>query len=280
MGPEEDFTKIDEGKTKAIHRFTDDSGLCIVSSSDRITAKNGKQSDIIVGKGALSNQVTCNVFHALVGNGIPLAFKGQNGPTSFVASYCDMVPLEVVGRFRAGPKSSFLKRYPNTPVNKEFNKPIIEFFLKTTGQKWKDADLPCDDPYLSPWKMSDGLYNAHPPDEPTRPDNVIARVSEVELRLRPNEHEMTFIRNMTEKVAYALRDIWNSVGVRTDDFKIEFGRDRSGRLVVADVLDFESARIWLGDEDLSKQPYRDGEPLGIVFAKFKTAAELSEHFAD
>ena len=126
--PEGNFTKVAEGKTKEILRFDDSPGFCEVGSSDRITAGDGKRKDLIEGKGALSNRVACNVFRLLQRRDIPVAFKEQSGPTSFIAAYCDMIPLEIVGRFKAGAKSSYCKRYPDIPKGTMFKRPTVEFF--------------------------------------------------------------------------------------------------------------------------------------------------------
>jgi len=71
------------------------------------------------------------------------------------------------------------------------------------------------------------------------------------------------------------------------DLKIEFGRTRpEGDLVVADVIDNDSWRIWPGGDrtrQLDKQVYRDlpevdDEHLKQVLANYMAVAELTDRW--
>jgi phosphoribosylaminoimidazole-succinocarboxamide synthase len=274
----EDFRLAAEGKTKRIMQSKYDPRFCVVVSSDRITAGDGKRSDVIPGKGALSNRVTCNVFRYLNSNwALPVAFREQNGPDSFVASFCEMIPLEVVCRFSVGDASSYRKRNPATPADVRFEKPILEFFVKTSGRKWMGRELPCDDPLLDFLHPQQGQkVPVYLPYEPLAHQKPLFLASGFNLGL---EHlEMELIGSTAVDTAYALQYAWSSVGIDLHDFKMEFGRTMDGRLVIADVIDHDSWRISLKGRDLSKQLYRDRRPLDEVFAAFKLATELSERF--
>ena len=134
-----------EGKTKKILK-AETAGQVIVESKDDLTAGDGAKHDVIVGKASLSNRTTSNVFHLLKACDLPVAFLEKVNGTQFLAEQCDMIPYEVVVRREA--HGSFLKRYPGLRKGHVFPRLLLEFFLKTSGKKWKDVGLPKDDPFM------------------------------------------------------------------------------------------------------------------------------------
>lgn len=138
-----------EGKTKQIRR----AGTCVVEiySKDDLTAGNGKKHDMLEGKGILATETTCHAFELLRRYGVRVAYIRRTGPRTFEARECEMVKLEVVVRREA--EGSYLKRHLNAKKGDRFKIPVVEYYLKTSGKRWKGADgieheLPVDDPYL------------------------------------------------------------------------------------------------------------------------------------
>ncbi|PIR83496.1 hypothetical protein COU19_00130 [Candidatus Kaiserbacteria bacterium CG10_big_fil_rev_8_21_14_0_10_56_12] len=128
----ENMTPLIEGKTKVLYPIAGRDGFAHVTSKDDITAGDGKKHDKIEGKGALSNQTTCNVFLLLKACGIPVAFEERAGPTTFVAPLCTMLPYEVVVRRAA--YGSHLKRNPHLTKGHVFPHLLVEFYLKTSEE--------------------------------------------------------------------------------------------------------------------------------------------------
>src|SRR6185312_13387316 len=112
--------KVAQGKTKTIFQLIGDPEYCWVVSSDKLTAGNGLKKASIPGKANLSTSLTCNIFSALNRHGIKTAGVGQVSLNSFLSKYCRMIPLEVVIRYRADAKGSFLKRHPEIKPETHF----------------------------------------------------------------------------------------------------------------------------------------------------------------
>jgi len=160
-----------------------------------------------------------------------------------------MIPLEVVTRGVAA--GSFVKRNPGVQRGALLVPRLIEFFLKD------DAN---HDPMIAPEQIiAQGIATP----------NEVAAMSEMA--------RLTF-----DVLAHA----WRKRDVLLVDLKIEFGRltggENKGQLVIADVIDNDSWRIWpQGREDLmlDKQMYRnlpevDDAGLARVKDAYERVAEL------
>ena len=87
------------------------------------------------------------------------------------------------------------------------------------------------------------------------------------------------IEKLTRKTFLVLEGAWNTLGYRLIDFKIEFGIDTEGNLVVADVIDNDSWRLRTADwKELSKQNFRDGHPLKDVQENYVHVAQIANQF--
>jgi phosphoribosylaminoimidazole-succinocarboxamide synthase len=65
------------------------------------------------------------------------------------------------------------------------------------------------------------------------------------------------------------------------DMKIECGQTQAGRLLVADVIDNDSWRIWPGGDSeqmADKQLYRDGRSLDYIADRYAWVAEATRAF--
>ena len=78
-----------------------------------------------------------------------------------------------------------------------------------------------------------------------------------------------------------LEKAWKKFKVSLIDMKIEVGYTKEQELVVADVIDNDSWRIWPhGDpkRQLDKQSFRDGEEMTEVQKKYKAVTEYVKEF--
>lgn len=272
-------TIIAEGKTKIIYATPDQPNKVLIWSKDDITAGDGAQRDVLDGKSIMSNRTTCNCFRLLSQHGIPTHFISEVDAQSFRAYRADMIPLELVARRIA--TGSFLKRHPDIPEGTRFDSLVIEFFEKddyhhdplvifdTVGQRLLrySAKLP----------LQTGFTAEQPLHQSRFPDITAQHLAK--------------LREMTEQAFLCLEKAWQELGVVLVDLKIECGIvNITGEpvIVVADVIDNDSWRIWPGgrkEDRLDKQAYRDlaersPENLRDILANYATVTAATEKFVE
>ncbi len=241
--------KLTEGKTKQIFAHPDDPALVIMRHKDGITAGDGARRSELPGKGALAGRTTANVFTLLGSVGVATHFVAAPEPTLTVARRCTMLPLEVVTRRLA--TGSYVRRHPELAEGTRFEPPLVEYFLK---------DDSAHDPLISAAEL---VASNH------------ATADDVER-----------MAAVARQVFLLLEQAWAAHDVTLVDLKIEFGRTDAGELLVADVIDNDSWRIWPGGEQgrmLDKQVYRnavviDDSLLADVLARYERVAELTATF--
>ena len=86
------------------------------------------------------------------------------------------------------------------------------------------------------------------------------------------------MRRIARQAFLVLERAWSLEGGTLVDFKVEFGFDAKGNLLLADVIDNDSWRVLENGAYIDKQVYRDGGALDTVAAKYKQVAETTGHF--
>lgn len=244
-----------EGKTKII-LGSDEPGQVLVQSKDSITAGDGAKRDEIANKGIHANLTTSRVFSFLNRCGLQTHFIKMIDDRTFLAKQCDMIPLEVVARRLAF--GSYLKRYPGTPEKWRFTPPLVELFLKDDARH---------DPFMEPFAV---LH-----------EKITSR-SGKSLTLEHLEKMQKQCRLIFE----ILEKAWACQDVTLVDLKVEFGFDSNGDLLLSDVIDNDSWRIWLHGEKSQmkdKQLYRDlpkssQEALQAIETNYREVAQMTERF--
>ncbi len=279
-------TLIAEGKTKKIFDVSGHHDVAIVAYKNDITAfDNPDFTKQFATKAEYSNTTNAAVFAMLNAAGIPTGFRKKLSATEFVTEKCTMIPLEVVARRYA--VGSYLNRHPEykTEAGTEphrFDAIVAEFFLKTTKGGLADASGVIVSG-LDPLKGEEDPYIENPFDPEWNLLHPKKEASEASLgrqidstRVASPEH-MKEMEVLVKRTFAVLESFFVQHNCKFIDFKIEFGITSEGRLVVADVIDNDSWRLrdqnW---EDLSKQSFRDGQPLSEVEAKYGRVARLLE----
>ncbi len=208
-----------EGKAKKVFA-TEDPNVVIVDYKDDATAFNGVKKGTIVGKGVINNKMTNYVFQKLETEGVPTHFIKQLSDRETAVKKVSIVPLEVIVRNVAA--GSFSKRM-GVPEGKELLQPILEFSYK------------CDE-------LNDPFIND---------DYALA------LGLATQE-EIDTIKNYTKKINEFLKKYFLAADLKLIDFKIEFGKDNDGKIILADEISPDTCRLWdvHTNEKLDKDRFR------------------------
>ena len=194
-----------EGKAKKLF-ITEDPQILRVEYKDDATAFNGKKFDRLRDKGRLNNAITVFFFEHLETKNIPSHFVRKISETEQLVRRVKIIPLEVVVRNVAA--GSLSKRI-GWEEGKELPHPIVEFY-------YKDDDL--GDPLLAE--------------------------EHIRLLELASEEEIEELKKRGLAVNEALKSLMLSKGIRLIDFKLEFGLDQKGEILLADEISPDTCRFW------------------------------------
>ena len=208
-----------EGKAKRIYA-TANPDLVLVQYKDSATAFNGKKFATIEGKGQLNNQITSLLFQELRNYGVDSHFVEQISKNEQLVKRVTIIPLEVVVRNVAA--GSFSKRVgmeEGTPLKR----PIVEFYYK-------------DDALGDPLITED----------------------HIDILELASKEEVAELKIQALKINEKLTELFASVEIKLVDFKLEFGKDCEGHILLADEISPDTCRLWdeISNAKLDKDVFR------------------------
>ncbi|HDU3408759.1 TPA: phosphoribosylaminoimidazolesuccinocarboxamide synthase [Listeria monocytogenes] len=194
-----------EGKAKRLFK-TEEAGVLRVAYKDDATALNGVRKESFAGKGELNNQITSLIFSHLARVGIESHFIQAISETEQLVKEVSIIPLEVVVRnVMAGSLAKRLGKEEGELIPNA----IVEFYYK---------DDALDDPFIND-------------------DHVLY------LELATTS-EMDTIRQAARSINKVLQELFNQMNITLIDFKLEFGRDATGNILLADEISPDTCRLW------------------------------------
>ncbi|EAJ6140736.1 phosphoribosylaminoimidazolesuccinocarboxamide synthase [Campylobacter lari] len=222
-------TKLDllyEGKGKKMFK-TDDENLLITEFKDDLTAFNAEKRGNEAGKGALNCKISTEIFHLLEKEGIKTHLVETISDKEQIVKKCNIIPIEVITRNVA--TGSLTKRL-GIKEGTILPFAVVEFCYKN------------DD-------LGDPIIN----DEHC-----------LVLNLVKSEKDLELIKNIARQINSILVKFFESKGLRLIDFKLEFGIDSEGNMILADEISPDSCRFWDSktNEKLDKDRFR--QDLGNV----------------
>ncbi|HOL14237.1 MAG TPA: phosphoribosylaminoimidazolesuccinocarboxamide synthase [Bacillota bacterium] len=208
-----------EGKAKRIYE-TNDPELLWIEYKDSATAFDGKKKAEIEGKGRLNNLISSIIFTKLQERGIDSHFVRQLSETEQLVKRVEIIPLETVVRnYAAG---SISKRL-GVPEGERLRRPLVEFYYK---------DDALGDPLLTE--------------------------DHIEILDLASPDEVELLKTKALEVNKVLTELFAELGVKLIDFKLEFGRDSQGNVLLADEISPDTCRLWdmETNEKLDKDVFR------------------------
>lgn len=206
-----------EGKGKKLYESKDSNNV-IAEFKDDLTAFNAEKKGSESGKGSLNCQISSIIFTLLEQNGIKTHFIKMLDSSNMLCKKVKIIPLEVVIRNVA---TGSLSKRLGIKEGEKLAFPLVEFYYKND-------------------ELSDPILN----DEHCKIMGILS-----------DDKDIAFIKDIARKINDILLEFFIQRNLRLIDFKIEFGRDNNGDIILADEISPDSCRLW--DKDSNKKMDKD-----------------------
>jgi len=211
-----------EGKAKKLFT-TNDPEILISEFKDDLTAFNGAKKSSEAGKGVLNNKISTELFKVLEAHGIPTHFIEMMDDNHMLHKRVDVILIEVIVRNIA---TGSLSRNLGIEDGKVLPFTLVEF-------DYKNDEL--GDPKLN---------DQHA----------------LILGLVDFQDELDKLRRMARQVNDILKPYFAEKGLNLVDFKLEFGKDKEGNIILIDEISPDNCRFWdmKTGEKMDKDRFRQG----------------------
>lgn len=211
-----------EGKAKKIWA-TEHEGLYISEFKDDLTAFNGKKKSTEEGKGALNNKISTELFKYLNNKGISTHFVQMIDDNHMLHKKADVILIEVIVRNIA------------------------------TGSLSRNLGI--QDGTILPFTLVEFDYKNDALGDPKLNDQHC-----LILKLVKDASELEYIRYMARRINELLKEFYAQRNLTLVDFKLEFGRDINGNIILIDELSPDNFRLWdsTSGEKMDKDRFRQG----------------------
>ena len=212
-----------EGKAKKIWK-TQDQDLLISEFKDDLTAFNGEMKSSEKGKGALNNKISTALFEYLNSKGIQTHFVKMLDDNNMLHKRCDVIYIEVIVRNIA------------------------------TGSLTRNLGI--EDGTVLPFTLVEFDYKNDDLGDPKLNDQHA-----LVLGLVDHQDELDKLRRVAREINDILKPYFFEKGLKLVDFKLEFGKDKDGNIILIDEISPDNCRFWdvESGESLDKDRFRQGQ---------------------
>ena len=220
---------INCGKVKSVYNSSDDDKV-IIEFRDDITAGDGARKEVMTNKGAYNAVISTKIFKVLEENGIETQFVDLPEPNVMIAKKLEMIPIEVIVRNIA--TGSLVRKYPIADGTR-LEPPVVEMDYK-------------DDEYHDP----------------------MLNFSLIQALGIATQEEVDILIEKALKINEILRKFFADAGIVLVDFKIEFGKDKDGNIILGDEISPDGCRLWDSEtlEMMDKELFRKGKDDEVMDA--------------
>jgi len=218
-----------EGKSKLICKG-DDENSYIIKYKDTATAFNGEKKEELFGKGRLNAAISNILYEYLEENGEQSHLLKVIDDTTVLVRKAEIIMVEVIIRNIA--TGSFSKKY-GVPEGTKLNNTVVEFCLKSD-------------------ELGDPMMNE-------------SQITAIGIATRD---ELKIMTEQALKINSLLNALFEKMGIRLVDFKLEFGR-AGDEILLCDEISPDSCRFWdiETNEKLDKDRFR--RDLGNVLEGYQ-----------
>jgi len=222
------------GKAKTVY-FTDDSEKLILHFRNDTSAFDGEKIEQLERKGEVNNKFNHFIMTKLEEAGISTQVEALVSDTESLVKKLDMIPVECVVRNLA---AGSLVRRLGVEEGQTLTPPVFEFFLKN------DA---LHDPMINDYHIASFGW--------------------------ATENQIEQMKAITFKVNAVLKALFDDAGMLLVDYKLEFGVDKAGNIVLGDEFTPDGCRLWDKEtrKKMDKDRFRQG--LGSVVETYIEVAQ-------
>ena len=220
---------INSGKVKSVYA-TDNPDEVIIEFRDDMTAGDGERKEVMSDKGAYNAVISSKIFKVLEENGVETQFIDLPEPNVMIAKKLEMIPIEVIIRNIA--TGSLIRKYPIADGTR-LEPPIVQMDFKA-------------DEYHDPM-LNDSIIKA--------------------LGIATQE-EIDTLTEKALKINEVLSKFLADAGIILVDFKVEFGKDSQGNILLGDEISPDGCRLWDSEtlDMLDKELFRKGKDDEVMDA--------------
>jgi phosphoribosylaminoimidazole-succinocarboxamide synthase len=220
---------INSGKVKSVYT-TDNDDEVIIEFRDDMTAGDGERKEVMNNKGAYNAVISTKIFRVLEENGVETQLIDLPQPNVMLAKKLEMIPIEVIVRNIA--TGSLVRKYPIADGTK-LEPPIVQMDFKA-------------DEYHDPM-LNDSIIKA--------------------LGIATQE-EIDILTEKALKINEVLTEFFADAGIILVDFKVEFGKDKDGNILLGDEISPDGCRLWDSEtlDMLDKELFRKGKDDEVMDA--------------
>ena len=220
---------INSGKVKSVFTTENDDEV-IIEFRDDMTAGDGARKEVMSKKGAYNAIISAKIFKVLEENGIEKQLIDLPEENVMLAKKLEMIPIEVIVRNIA--TGSLVRKYPIDDGTK-LDPPIVQMDFK-------------DDEYHDPM-LNDSIIKA--------------------LGIATQE-EVDILTEKALKINDVLTKFFKDVGIILVDYKVEFGKDKDGNILLGDEISPDGCRLWDSEtlDMLDKELFRKGKDSEVMDA--------------